>query len=56
LCQSRSVASATDSDNCGTFTSTIIDFSRSVFPRLRLSFHRVSKNQRVTRRDWEIGL
>jgi hypothetical protein len=31
LCQSRSVASATDSDNCGTFTSTIIDFSRFSF-------------------------
>ena len=27
LCQSRSVASATDSDNCGTFTSTIICIS-----------------------------
>src|SRR2546421_240099 len=27
-------------------------FSRSVFPRLRLSFHRVMKNQRVTRRAY----
>src|SRR5437762_4767436 len=51
LCQSSSVASATDSESCGTLTSMIaIDFSRSVFPRLRLSFHRVMKNQRVTRR------
>src|SRR4029453_18095777 len=41
LCQSRSVASATDSESCGTFTSMIIAAPRSVFPRLRLSFHRV---------------
>src|SRR5205085_12221785 len=53
LCQSSSVASATDSDNCGTLTSMIaIHFPRSVFPRLPLSFHRVMKNQRVTRRDY----
>src|SRR4051812_42591036 len=41
LCQSSRVASATDSESCGTFTSTIIAVPRSVFPRLRLSFHRV---------------
>jgi hypothetical protein len=32
LCQSRSVASATDSDNCGTFTSTIIAAPVQFFP------------------------
>src|SRR5437773_12012385 len=41
LCQSSKVASQTDSESCGTFTSTIICCSRSVFPRLRLSVHRV---------------